>query len=255
MPTIRVKENEPFEVALRRFKRTIEKSGLLTELRAREFYEKPTAERKRKKAAAVKTLQAPAQHDAPQEALLIRVSARALEAGGRRSPCCRLGGGTKLHRQTIFSSRRMVMIKDRIREDMKAAMRAHDAAGLSTIRLLLAAIKQREVDEQIEADDALILSVIAKMVKQRQDSVQQYLAGDRQDLADKESVEIKVLEAYLPKGLSDEEIAAVIDAAVAEVGATGMAAMGKVMAIVKPKVTGRADMGKVSALVKAKLTA
>ena len=132
------------------------------------------------------------------------------------------------------------MIKDRIREDMKAAMRAHDAAGLSTIRLLLAAIKQREVDEQI---------------KQRQDSVQQYLAGDRQDLADKESVEIKVLEAYLPKGLSDEEIAAVIDAAVAEVGATGMAAMGKVMAIVKPKVTGRADMGKVSALVKAKLTA
>ena len=105
------------------------------------------------------------------------------------------------------------MIKDRIREDMKAAMRAHDAAGLSTIRLLLAAIKQREVDE------------------------------------------IKVLEAYLPKGLSDEEIAAVIDAAVAEVGATGMAAMGKVMAIVKPKVTGRADMGKVSALVKAKLTA
>ena len=142
------------------------------------------------------------------------------------------------------------MIKDRIREDMKAAMRAHDAAGLSTIRLLLAAIKQREVDEQIEADDALILSVIAKMVKQRQDSVQQYLAGDRQDLADKESVEIKVLEAYLPQGLSDEEIAAV-----AEVGATGMAAMGKVMAIVKPKVTGRADMGKVSALVKAKLTA
>ena len=101
------------------------------------------------------------------------------------------------------------MIKDRIREDMKAAMRAHDAAGLSTIRLLLAAIKQREVDEQIEADDALILSVIAKMVKQRQDSVQQYLAGDRQDLADKESAEIKVLEAYLPKGLSDEEIAAV----------------------------------------------
>ena len=100
------------------------------------------------------------------------------------------------------------MIKDRIREDMKAAMRAHDAAGLSTIRLLLAAIKQREVDEQIEADDALILSVIAKMVKQRQDSVQQYLAGDRQDLADKESAEIKVLEAYLPKGLSDEEIAA-----------------------------------------------
>ena len=147
------------------------------------------------------------------------------------------------------------MIKDRIREDMKAAMRAHDAASLSTIRLLLAAIKQREVDEQIEADDALVLSVIAKMVKQRQDSVQQYLSGDRQDLAEHEAAEIKVLEAYLPKGLTDEVIAAVGEAAIAEVGMTGMAAMGKVMAIVKPKVTGRADMGKVSALVKAKRTA
>ena len=147
------------------------------------------------------------------------------------------------------------MIKDRIREDMKAAMRAHDAASLSTIRLLLAAIKQREVDEQIEADDAVVLSVIGKMVKQRQDSVKQYLDGNRQDLADRESAEIKVLEAYLPKGLSEEEIAAIIDAAVAEVGMTGMAAMGKVMALVKPKVTGRADMGKVSALVKARLTA
>ena len=147
------------------------------------------------------------------------------------------------------------MIKDRIREDMKAAMRAHDAASLSTIRLLLAAIKQREVDEQIEADDAVVLSVIAKVVKQRQDSVKQYLDGNRQDLADRESAEIKVLEAYLPKGLSEEEIAAIIDAAVAEVGMTGMAAMGKVMALVKPKVTGRADMGKVSALVKARLTA
>ena len=124
------------------------------------------------------------------------------------------------------------MIKDRIREDMKAAMRAHDAASLSTIRLLLAAIKQREVDEQIEADDALVLSVIAKLVKQRQDSVQQYLSGDRQDLAEHEAAEIKVLEAYLPKGLTDEEIAAVVEAAIAEVGMTGMAAMGKVMAIV-----------------------
>ena len=101
----------------------------------------------------------------------------------------------------------------------------------------------------------MVLSVIAKMVKQRQDSVQQYLSGDRQDLAEHAAAEIKVLEAYLPKGLTDEEIAAVVEAAIAEVGMTGMAAMGKVMAIVKPKVTGRADMGKVSALVKAKLTA
>lgn len=147
------------------------------------------------------------------------------------------------------------MIKDRIREDMKAAMRAHDAAGLSTIRLLLAAIKQREVDEQIEADDALILSVIAKMVSSVRIPCSSIWRVTVRISLTRNPVEIKVLEAYLPKGLSDEEIAAVIDAAVAEVGATGMAAMGKVMAIVKPKVTGRADMGKVSALVKAKLTA
>ena len=147
------------------------------------------------------------------------------------------------------------MIKDRIREDMKTAMRSHDAASLSTIRLLLAAIKQREVDEQIDANDAIVLQVIAKMVKQRRDSVEQYVSGGRQDLADKEAAEIKVLEGYLPKGLSDEEVNAVIDAAIAEVGQTGMAAMGKVMGLVKAKVAGRADLGKVSALVKARLTA
>ena len=147
------------------------------------------------------------------------------------------------------------MIKDRIREDMKTAMRAHDAASLSTIRLLLAAIKQREVDEQIEADDAVVLQVIAKMVKQRRDSVEQYRAGVREDLAEKESAEIRVLEGYLPKGLTDEEIQAVIDEAIAQVGQTGMAAMGKVMGLVKAKVAGRADLGKVSALVKARLTA
>ena len=147
------------------------------------------------------------------------------------------------------------MIKDRIREDMKTAMRSHDAASLSTIRLLLAAIKQREVDEQIDADDAIVLQVIAKMVKQRRDSVEQYVSGGRQDLADKEAAEIKGLEGYLPKGLSDEEVNAVIDAAIAEVGQTGMAAMGKVMGLVKAKVAGRADLGKVSALVKARLTA
>ena len=121
--------------------------------------------------------------------------------------------------------------------------------------MLLAAIKQREVDEQIDADDAIVLQVIAKMVKQRRDSVEQYVSGGRQDLADKEAAEIKVLEGYLPKGLSDEEVNAVIDAAIAEVGQTGMAAMGKVMGLVKAKVAGRADLGKVSALVKARLTA
>ncbi len=147
------------------------------------------------------------------------------------------------------------MIKDRIREDMKAAMRSHDAARLSTIRLLLAAIKQREIDEQIESTDDDVMAVIAKMVKQRRDSVEQYRAGGREDLAQTEQAEIDVLQAYLPQALTDEEIAAIIDEATAAVGLTGMAAMGKVMALVKPRVNGRADLGKVSALIKAHLTA
>ncbi len=147
------------------------------------------------------------------------------------------------------------MIKDRIREDMKAAMRAHDAARLSTIRLLLAAIKQREIDEHIEANDNQVIEVIAKMVKQRRDSVEQYRAGNREDLAQKEQAEIDVLSGYLPKAMTEAEIAEVVDAAIAEVGLKGMAAMGKVMALVKPKVAGRADLGKVSQLIRAKLTA
>lgn len=147
------------------------------------------------------------------------------------------------------------MIKDRIREDMKAAMRSHDAARLSTIRLLLAAIKQREIDEQIEAGDEDVLAVIGKMVKQRRDSVEQYRSGGREDLAANEQAEIDVLSTYLPQQLSDEEVAAIVEEAVAEVGMTGMAAMGKVMSVVKPRVNGRADPGKVSALIKARLTA
>lgn len=147
------------------------------------------------------------------------------------------------------------MIKERIREDMKAAMRAHDADRLITIRLLLAAVKQREIDEKIEATDAQVTEVIAKMVKQRRDSIQQYRAGGREDLAQKEQAEIDVLSGYLPKQLSDEEIGAIIDEAIAQSGLSGMAAMGKVMGAVKAKVAGRADLGKVSALVKARLTA
>ena len=114
------------------------------------------------------------------------------------------------------------MIKDRIREDMKAAMRSHDAARLSTIRLLLAAIKQREIDEQIESTDDDVMAVIAKMVKQRRDSVEQYRAGGREDLAQTEQAEIDVLQAYLPQALTDEEIAVIIDEATAAVGLTGM---------------------------------
>ena len=146
-------------------------------------------------------------------------------------------------------------IKEQIMADMKAAMKAHDAGRLGAIRLLMAAIKQKEVDERIQCADADIISIIAKLVKQRHDSIEQYTAANRQDLADKEQAEIDVLSAYLPKPLSEEEIVAIIDESIASIGASGMAAMGKVMGAVKPKLTGRADMGKVSALIKQKLTA
>ena len=146
-------------------------------------------------------------------------------------------------------------VKARITEDMKSAMRAHETARLSALRLLLAAIKQKEVDEQVEPTDGMVSGVIAKLVKQRRDSVEQYLKADRKDLADKEQFEIDVLSVYMPKQMSDEEIRVVVDEAIAAVGATGMAAMGKVMGIVKGKCAGKADMGRVSALVKAALTA
>ena len=132
-------------------------------------------------------------------------------------------------------------------------MRARDAARLSAIRLLLAAMKQREVDERIELSDADILAIIEKMLKQRRDSVTQYEAGGRQDLADVEKFEIGVLSGYMPQQLSDAEIAGEVAAAVAAAGARVMQDMGKVMAVLKPKLAGRADMAKVSSLVKAKL--
>ncbi len=144
-------------------------------------------------------------------------------------------------------------LKARITEDMKTAMRAHDAARLSTVRMLLAAIKQREVDERIELTDADVLSVIDKMIKQRKDSITQFVAGHREDLAAIERAEVAVLAAYMPAQLADADIEAEIAAAIAETGATGIAAMGKVMAILKPKLAGRADLGTVSARVKARL--
>ena len=146
-------------------------------------------------------------------------------------------------------------LKAQITEDMKAAMRARDAARLSAIRLLLAAMKQREVDERIELSDADILAIIEKMLKQRRDSVTQYEAGGRQDLADVEKFEIGVLTGYMPQQLTEAEIAGEVAAAVAATGAKAMQDMGKVMALLKPKLAGRADMAKVSALVKAKLGA
>lgn len=146
-------------------------------------------------------------------------------------------------------------IKERITEDMKNAMRAHDTARLSALRLLLAAIKQREVDDRVEATDELVTGVIGKLIKQRRDSVKQYTDAGRVDLAQKEQNEINTLSVYMPAQMSDEDIKAVVAAAIAETGASGMAAMGKVMGIVKVKCAGKADMGRVSVLVKAALSA
>lgn len=146
-------------------------------------------------------------------------------------------------------------LKTRIAEDVKAAMKAREAQRLGALRLLAAAIKQREVDERIELDDAQVVGVIEKMIKQRRDSIQQYEAGRRADLAAQERFELQVLAAYLPQQADDAEIDAAIAAAVAATGAKGMADMGKVMAQVKSKLAGRAEMGAVSARVKAKLGA
>ena len=144
-------------------------------------------------------------------------------------------------------------LKERITEDMKSAMRAKDSARLSTIRLLLAAIKQREVDERITLTDADVLGVIDKMVKQRRDSISQFEAGNRKDLADAERAEVDVLSAYMPAQLTDAEIDALITSAIASTGAAGMSGMGKVMAELRPQVAGRADLAAVSAKVKARL--
>ncbi|MEO7762116.1 MAG: GatB/YqeY domain-containing protein [Casimicrobiaceae bacterium] len=146
-------------------------------------------------------------------------------------------------------------MKERITEDMKNAMRAKQTARLSTIRLLLAAMKQREVDERIELTDADVLSIIDKMIKQRKDSIAQFGAGGRQDLVSVEKAEVNVLSAYLPQQLADAEVDALVSAAIAKTGAAGVAGMGRVMAELKPQIAGRADMGKLSALVKARLTA
>lgn len=144
-------------------------------------------------------------------------------------------------------------LKERISEDMKAAMRARESAKLAAIRLLLAALKQKEVDERIVLDDAAVLAVIDKMLKQRRDSIAQYEAAGRVDLADVEKFEAALLTAYMPAGLSAEEISAAVAGAVAESGAAGPADMGKVMALLKPRLAGRADMTEVSKLVKSAL--
>lgn len=151
-------------------------------------------------------------------------------------------------------SRPPVSLKAKINDDVKAAMRAGDARRRDALRLLLAALKQREVDERKELTDAEVIVVIEKMVKQRRDSITQFERGGRQDLADGERFEVDVLQAYMPQAMSDAEVEAAIAEAIRATGATGMPDMGKVMAALKAKLAGRADMGKVSAAVKAQLS-
>ena len=144
-------------------------------------------------------------------------------------------------------------LKDQITEDMKTAMRAKDSERLGTIRLLLAACKQREVDERIVLDDAAVVGLVDKLIKQRKDSIAAYVSAARQDLADKEATEIIVLQAYLPQRMSADEVLAAVKAIVVELGASGPGDMGKVMGVVKTRLAGKAEMGSVSAAVKAAL--
>ena len=145
-------------------------------------------------------------------------------------------------------------LREKLNEDIKTAMKAREQDKLAALRLMLAAVKQREVDERITLDDAGVIAVVEKMIKQRKDSIAQYEKAARQDLADKEKFEIGVIESYLPQQLSQGEIDAIVAEAIQATGAKSAADMGKVMAVVKPKLAGRADMGKVSGMVKAKLT-
>jgi uncharacterized protein YqeY len=144
-------------------------------------------------------------------------------------------------------------LKEQVTEDMKTAMRAKDSERLGTIRLLLAAAKQKEVDERVEIDDPMMIAIVDKLIKQRKDSIAAFTLAERMDLADKEAAEIKVLEVYLPKRMSAVEVAEAVQAIVTQLGATGPGDMGKVMGAVKTQLAGKADMGQVSAAVKAAL--
>ena len=144
-------------------------------------------------------------------------------------------------------------LKARTTEDMKSAMRARETGRLNAIRLILAALKQKEVDERVELDDAAVLVILDKMLKQRRDSIAQFEAAGRQDLAQQEQFEVTVLQQYMPQALSAEAVTAIVDQVIQDSGAAGMQDMAKVMALVKPQLAGRADMGQVSGLVKARL--
>ena len=146
-------------------------------------------------------------------------------------------------------------LKERIQEDVKAAMRAQDKRRLGTLRLIMAAVKQREVDERVTVDDPALLAILEKMIKQRSDSITQYQSGGREDLAQQERYELDLIQGYLPRPLTDAELDALVDAAIQQTSATSIKEMGKVMAILRPDVLGRADMGKLGGRVKSRLSA
>lgn len=154
---------------------------------------------------------------------------------------------------TRGAKQQAMSIKEQLQEDIKSAMRAKDSARLSTLRLVTAAIKQKEVDERVELNDAAVLAVLEKMIKQRKDSIAQFQAGGRQDLVDIEQAELAILTTYMPAQLSEAEVTTAIQAAITQVGAAGPQDMGKVMAVIKPQLTGKADMGLVSQILKSKL--
>lgn len=154
---------------------------------------------------------------------------------------------------TRGAKQQAMSIKEQLQEDIKSAMRAKDSARLSTLRLVTAAIKQKEVDERVELNDAAVLAVLEKMIKQRKDSIAQFQAGGRQDLVDIERAELAILTTYMPAQLSEAEVTAAVQAAIAQVGAAGPQDMGKVMAVIKPQLAGKADMGLVSQILKSKL--
>jgi len=227
LPAVRIRDNEHFDAALRRFKRACEKAGILTELRRREYYEKPTQERKTQESGGCQT---------PDKKNVTRSQSTSPALLSRCRP------------PSVASA-----LKDQITADMKSAMRAGDKRRLGVIRMLKAAIQRREVDDRIEMDDAGVLKSVEKLVKQGQDSAEQFIKGGRQELADKELAEVEILKAYLPEPLSDTELDELIDAIIVSSGATSLRDMGQVMNAIREQAQGRADMGVAGGRVKARL--
>jgi len=245
MPSVKVRENEPFEFALRRFKRTCEKADPGAQAQGRRCCEASAAPLVARR------------HQASAPVLIGRIFiAAGLPVAMEPKPARASVAGFLRFRVRASApappttTRFLMSMKQQLTEDMKAAMKAGEKHKLGVIRLINAAIKQREVDERIELDDTVVIAVLDKMVKQRKDSVSQYEAANREDLAEIERAEIVVIEAYLPAKMGEAEIVAAIQAAIAETGASGPADMGKLMGALKPKLAGQADMGLVSKLVK-----